>query len=207
MEELNYSGGKFEYFGFSYCIANDDKSVALKQVPYAKGKIFIPKEVEYNNKKYPVIQIGGFTLSVQRETAGVIETDRRKKNYWREEPHWVFDHKESVSPFTENTGYASDPEKQINPNTTVTYVKLPDSIEILGDAAFRKCYALEEVELSKAITKIPFRCFSGCKSLKSIQLHEGITEIGDYAFIGCTALKEITIPSSVTTIVDSTTTL
>lgn len=200
MEELNYSGEKFEYFGFRYCIANDDKSVALKQVPYAKGKIFIPKEVEYNNKKYPVIQIGGFTLSVQRMTAGVIETDRRKKDYWREKPHWVFDHEEFVSPFTENNGYASDFDRQIVPNSTIASVILPDSIRFLGNSAFRRCYALEEVNLPKGITVIPVRAFSGCIALKSIQLHEGITEIGDMAFFGCTAMKEIMIPSTVTKI-------
>ncbi len=200
MEELNYFGEKFEYFGFRYCIANDDKSVALKQVPYAKGKIFIPKEVEYNNKKYPVIQIGGFTLSVQRMTDGVIETDRRKKNYWREKPHWVFDHEEFVSPFPENNGYASDFDRQIVPNSTIASVILPDSIRFLGNSAFRRCYALEEVNLPKGITVIPVRSFSGCIALKSIQLHEGITEIGDMAFFGCTAMKEITIPSTVTKI-------
>ena len=206
MERLNYSGEKFysgeefEYFGFRYCIANDDKSVALKQVPYAKGEIFIPKEVEYNNKKYPVIGIGGFTFAVFEWGGGVKETDGRKKNYWKVEPSWNFHHWEGVSPFTLKNGFESDDDKQIIPNTTITAVKLPETINILGECAFRRCHALEEVNLPKGITVIPFRAFSGCIALKSIQLHEGITEIGDMAFFGCTAMKEITIPSTVTKI-------
>lgn len=74
---------------------------------------------------------------------------------------------------------------------------MPDTVVRLYHGAFRRCYALEEVILSKNITVIPDQAFSGCRALKSIQLHEGITEIGHNAFLGCSAMKEITIPSTV----------
>lgn len=214
---------RFSYFGFEYEINEDDKTVVLRRATSASGKVFIPKEVENGNKKYTVVGIGGFYEDFYCWGGGERETDGRKKNYWRVEPHWIKYDQEQVSPFTIFNDKAETLDKRIVPNMKITSVVLPDTVKKLGGYAFSRCYALEKVSLPKSITEIPFACFSyakalkhielhermtsiedmaflGCVALKHIELHEGITSIGRGAFAGCTALTEITIPSSVKTI-------
>lgn len=187
----------FDYFGFRYEINEDDKTAVLEWAPEARGKVFVPKEVEKDNKKYTVVGFGGHVIPVYKWEGGERETDGRKKNYWKVEPHKVVDYHANLCPFSRYYYCIDDV-----PDRKVTSVVLPDTITTLGIVAFKKCEALEEVQLSKSITKIPSGCFDSCKKLKHIELHEGITQIDYHAFAGCEALTEITIPSSVKSIDD-----
>lgn len=196
----------FDYFGFNYKIINEPKK-EVRLVKYTttqpQGRVVIPHTVEYKGASYKVTQIKRFEY-VYKWFEGKLETDKRKKNTWKEgkEPKWVYDYCDAVSPFVYHDGKGKSYDEIFRTNTTMTSVVLPDTITKISHAAFRKCQALKEINLPKNITEISYRAFSGCESLESISLHEGITSIGKNAFIGCSALKEITIPSSVNTIDD-----
>lgn len=196
----------FSYFGYRYDIIDEEKKeVALCNAEMADERAVIPCSVEYNDKTYKVTAIGPVKVTLYKKTAGVRETDGRKKNYWKEAPRWISDGEDYVSPFTRNYyvyyGHDGDREYRYGNNEKTTTIILPDSINELGTAAFRRCKKLKEVvNFPKGITKISNRLFSGCSSLESIVLPEGITSIGEMAFIGCSSLKEISIPSSVRTI-------
>lgn len=192
----------FSYFGYKYAIIDEEKKeVALFNAEMADERAVIPCSVEYNDKTYKVTAIGPVKVTVYRKTAGVRETDGRKKNYWKEAPRWVSNGEDYISPFTYYSPFRDDPDDCYGNNEKITTIILPDSINELGTAAFRRCKELKEVvNFPKGITKISNRLFSGCSSLESIVLPEGITSIGKLAFIGCSSLKEISIPSSVRTI-------
>lgn len=198
---------EFSYFGYKYEIIDEEKKeVALCNAEMADERAVIPCSVEYNDKTYKVTAIGPVKVTLYKKTAGVRETDGRKKNYWKEAPRWISNGEDYVSPFIRSyyVYYGprdGDREYRYGYNEKTTTIILPDSINELGTAAFRRCKKLKEVvNFPKGITKISNRLFSGCSSLESIVLPEGITSIGEMAFIGCSSLKEISIPSSVRTI-------
>lgn len=83
---------------------------------------------------------------------------------------------------------------------TITRVTLPETIEAIGQGAFRGCWALAEVNIPDKVAEIGEKAFSDCRSLRSVKLPEGITRIGDQTFNYCTSLQCMMIPKSVTII-------
>ena len=82
----------------------------------------------------------------------------------------------------------------------VTKVVLPDSVTMIGVAAFNSFVALEEVNIPEGVTCIGSYAFNDCKMLKKVQLPQSLKYICSRAFSGCESLKEINIPSGVVTV-------
>ncbi len=78
-------------------------------------------------------------------------------------------------------------------------VKLPSTLEKIGEDVFYNCWSLKEVEIPAATREIGYSAFFGCKGLKNVILKDGLRIIGDSAFES-TAIKELDIPDSVTKI-------
>lgn len=70
----------------------------------------------------------------------------------------------------------------------------------IGESAFGKCSSISSVKIPNSITKIGVLAFSGCSDLSTIKLPSSLAAIGYGAFEDCKNLKSIVIPSSVTTI-------
>ncbi len=87
---------------------------------------------------------------------------------------------------------------------SLTEVKLPNSITLIGASTFKNCELLKSVEMSDKITAIGNSAFSGCSSLTSLELPETLKTIGAWAFDGCYNLKDMTVPESVTSLGEST---
>lgn len=83
---------------------------------------------------------------------------------------------------------------------TVTGVRVPDGVRVIGDGAFADCAALEWAELPEEMDSIGRYAFSGCSALFSMEIPDGISEIPAGAFRGCKQLSRVTIPQSVTEI-------
>ncbi len=81
-------------------------------------------------------------------------------------------------------------------------IKLPDTIEKIGEGAFWQNY-FTSFEIPPKVTEIAANTFRGCHLLKDINLHNGIKSIGDFAFQDCNALTKIVIPKSVKTLGDA----
>lgn len=86
-------------------------------------------------------------------------------------------------------------------------VRLPDSLETIGNNAFFSCGALTWVlngQLSQAIPdgvkRIEAGAFCGCGSLASLGLGNSVEFVGECAFLGCTELTEITLSPALTCI-------
>lgn len=87
--------------------------------------------------------------------------------------------------------------------STLTELKIPESVKKIGDNAFLGCTSLKSVTLPQAITKIPDNAFVDCTSLQEIVVSDHLTEVGDMAFNNCQSLSKINLPDGVTTIGDS----
>lgn len=84
--------------------------------------------------------------------------------------------------------------------TSISHVKLPDSIKKIGISAFEGCTALESINIPDGVTTISQNTFYGCSSLDNIIIPDSITEIGIRAFQNCTNLKNLNIGNKVTSI-------
>ena len=77
---------------------------------------------------------------------------------------------------------------------------IPNSVETIGEAAFKGCNALTSVTIGNSVTSIGNEAFYGCSALTEVIIPGSVTEIGEDAFYGCSSLTEVTIPGSVTSI-------
>ena len=84
-----------------------------------------------------------------------------------------------------------------NDNGNITSVKLPESLTIIGNSAFYRCYSLSSVSMGDNVTIIGEQAFNECSSLASIDLSDNLVAIGQLAFV-YSGLTSIDIPQSVT---------
>lgn len=71
--------------------------------------------------------------------------------------------------------------------TGLAVVVLPDSVNIIGDAAFSHCSALVSIEIPYGVQEIGSCAFESCQKLNRIVLPPRILKIGASAFRGCEA--------------------
>ena len=87
----------------------------------------------------------------------------------------------------------------------LTTVKLPSSLQSIGQAALAGCIALEEVTLPAALDSIGEYAFAGCTSLQTVTLPASVRVVATGAFVHCTSLTRFDVePSSRLERVDAT---
>ena len=74
---------------------------------------------------------------------------------------------------------------------------IPNTINIIGPAAFYYCKGLRNVVLPKSVKSIETEAFEGCSSLATISIPNSVKNIGSSAFASCPVLDTVTIPGSV----------
>ena len=88
-------------------------------------------------------------------------------------------------------------------STYITDMKLPNTIQEIGDGAFSGCYLLENINIPESVKSIGDGAFSGCSSLKSINIPKALVSIGSRAFERCISFQEIEIPNEIPEIGES----
>ena len=85
---------------------------------------------------------------------------------------------------------------------TLTSVKLPKTLKVIGDQAFMGCTGLiGNLTIPDGVTTIEYSAFDGCIGLTgSLILPESLTVIGENAFVNCSGFTCLVLPGSVTTI-------
>ncbi len=72
---------------------------------------------------------------------------------------------------------------------------IPESIKLIGDAAFRGCIGLTSITISSnALETIGDYAFVNCKSLKSITIPNSAIYIGKESFKYCSSLETLSLP-------------
>lgn len=71
-----------------------------------------------------------------------------------------------------------------------------EGVEEINSYVFRNYYSLKEITLPDTLRVIGYAAFSGCSSLEEVVLPESIEMVSGEAFANCTSLKRITIPFS-----------
>jgi hypothetical protein len=84
--------------------------------------------------------------------------------------------------------------------SSLTSIKVPEGLTIIGMEAFLGCSSLESFTIPESVTNIDADAFGYCSSLTSITIPESVTYIGIYAFRYCTSLTKINFPLNLTTL-------
>ena len=75
---------------------------------------------------------------------------------------------------------------------------IPNSVEKIGNKAFKYCNNITSVTIPNSVTVIDNEAFWGCKKLTNITIPNSVIEIGDYAFLDCDSVTSVVIGNSVT---------
>ena len=85
-------------------------------------------------------------------------------------------------------------------HVNIRSVKCPESLILIGEHAFARCYYMESFEISEGVQTVGKEAFLGCMSLKEISLPDSIVELGEGVFRSCEGLKSIKLPKGITTL-------
>ena len=79
-------------------------------------------------------------------------------------------------------------------------ISLPESLEIIGEWAFRWCTKLQSLLIPDSVTDIGAMVCEACYSLNHVKLPNKLTILKEDSFAECTSLFKISIPTTVKTI-------
>ena len=82
-------------------------------------------------------------------------------------------------------------------------IKIPDSVETIGNGAFYDCRDLERITLPSALKTLSTVTFYNCTALSEVTFPASLKTIESSAFSGCRNLSEVELPASLTTIESS----
>ncbi len=71
-------------------------------------------------------------------------------------------------------------------------------IVAVDDHAFLNCSSLTDIKLPETLKSLGDSAFGSCSAIKELRLVNGLNSIGEYAFANCTGISSLTIPDTVT---------
>lgn len=85
--------------------------------------------------------------------------------------------------------------------SAVTQVQIPNSVTMIGEAAFADAESLTDITLPLGLTAVSRYMLAGT-AVTNVALPEGVTEIGMGAFEDCSSLRSVFLPASLRRIGD-----
>ena len=87
------------------------------------------------------------------------------------------------------------PKMAFQSSTNIKVVKLPASIECIGDSAFEES-GLTEIVIPANVKSVGVYLFAHCASLTKVTIEGELEKTNTYMFLGCSALTEVELPST-----------
>ena len=151
-----------------------------------EGDIVIPSTVEYNTRKFTVIQIGskafcqctGLTSVEFPSSLTTIGMD-------------AFNYCLGLTSVVFSEGLTSIGESAFKYCGSLTSIVFPEGLTTIGDSAFYGCSGLTSVVFPESLTTIGSSAFCSCSGLTSIVFPENLTKIGAGAFKLCIGLTSV----------------
>ena len=137
--------------------------------------LVIPSQIEVDDVKYDVIEIGEYGFYHARLVKSVTIPNSVTKI--------------GAHAFESCTYFSS--------------FTIPESVTEIGEYAFSNCWNLTSITIPESVTEIKGNTFSNCWNLTSVSIPNSVTKIGTEAFYGCSSLTSVSIPNSVTEIGES----
>lgn len=81
-------------------------------------------------------------------------------------------------------------------NSNLRYVRLPETLQTIGQEAFRVCQKLQQVVFPPNLVSIRSEAFCGCLLLRHLDFPERLQFIESKAFMYCLNLREVCLPDS-----------
>ena len=81
----------------------------------------------------------------------------------------------------------------------LTQVTIGNSVESIGNSAFRDCQSLTEIVIPNSVTTIDSYAFQDSESLTRVTIGDSVETIGISAFYGCTSLTEVRLTENTAT--------
>ncbi len=82
--------------------------------------------------------------------------------------------------------------------TTLTGIKMPDSLTTIGTWSFFGCTNLTSMAIGSNVDAIGNSAFRSCTALTEVTVPHSVTSLGESVFFGCTALTKATFGNGVT---------
>ena len=87
-----------------------------------------------------------------------------------------------------------------NHRTDIESIIIPESVTLIGENAFWRCYALESVTFNSGNMSFGSMAFCDCTALSEITIPEGVNVLSEDLFNLCSALETVHLPVSLTEI-------
>ncbi len=160
-----------------------------------QGRVVIPEEVTYMNRKRKVTSIGDYAFrncsNLISITAPNSVTSIGSRGFYG---------CSDLTSITIPNSVTSIGSSTFSGCSDLTSITIPNSVTSIGDSTFYNCYSLTSVTIGNSVTNIEYMAFCGCSGLTSITIPNSVTIIGDDAFCNCSGLTSVTIGNSVTSI-------
>lgn len=178
-----------ESYGYSGCV-----TVGGNYEHKYEGKVYIPKEVDWEGKTYTVVGIESEAFSDCPNLISVsVDMDARALTTVGSYAFIGCDNLVSVSlPWVTTLG-----SNAFDGCSSLVTVSIP-LVKIIESCTFRDCTSLESVDIS-SVEVIDGVAFENCKSLLSISF-PSLRTMGNSSFYGCGSLASVNLPRSVTSI-------
>lgn len=79
-------------------------------------------------------------------------------------------------------------------------VKIPENVSYIGKRAFYKCSSLLQINIPESVNYIERGAFLNCSSLLQIKIPDNVTYIGNAAFADCRSLQSVALPADLKSI-------
>ncbi|MCR4812906.1 MAG: leucine-rich repeat domain-containing protein [Bacteroidales bacterium] len=182
---------EFTINGLVYETINDQELKLMRTEGLKRPVRNIPAEVEYGGKKYKVTEVYGGHYTIYNEIAGAFQDDDVLTN---------LSLPETIKTINRYSGDYCSILGAFMKCKKLKDIYFPNSLEFIGECAFRGCSAIETLYFGDNLKEIASRSFDDCAALKEIDFNDKLEKIGSMAFVSCTSLKNVFFPESLTLI-------